>query len=70
VRLVIVLRGAVLVDEGERAPGFVHGALESGRGWREIRRKGTSARCGVLSMGLPDGRSEGKHEGKQRRESP
>lgn len=31
-RLVIVLRGVVLVDVGERAPGFAQGVLECGRG--------------------------------------
>lgn len=74
-RLVIVLRGVVLgavsVDEGERAPGFGHGAFRvlsrvaSKFDEKEFRR-------GVVCFrwGQPDGRSEGKHEGKQRRESP
>ena len=59
--MVIVRWGVVLVDEGERAPWSAHGVLERGRGWREIRRKGISARCGVLSTGAA-GRPESRAE--------
>lgn len=68
-RLVIVLRGVVLVDEGERVPWSAHGALERGRGRREIRRKGISARCGVLSMGAAGRRTAKGIAGMEHRDS-
>lgn len=67
--VVIVLRGVALVEKGERVPWSAHGALERGRRWREIRRKGISARCGVLSTGAAGRRTAKGIAGMEHRDS-